>query len=579
MKKIFLIIALIYSVAFGQSWNNPVPTTISASSLERMDLFTNKDGNHLLVKNSNGNIIYYNINSQGTVDNNKTETLESNGDYPTITGSNDKIYAFYKSGNIIKGKYSTDGEDWTALSNNINVGSNACNGIDAVYAIGQGVHVVYAMRDNDPYFETYYYRLNPSDNWVDYKQVTDYGSEVGGVPSVTFSDNRVHVSYNSGQATPPYIGVGVSKSRDKAGTTWQTPQLVSDGEIDDGTSREKIQVRGDKLFCIFYDAWVDLGQYGYEIQVKYRDLSGSSWPGTYSTIFSSGEPRILMGAETTSNSKLNVVHYYFDNGIVHIDYDDENGWGEGFQVTSDYLNYEMQHLGFSTSSNDLFVTWKPNNNNYIKYRQYDAIPLTPQGLAVSIYTVGSNTHPKLTWYLNTEPDVYNQTNAYQIWRRYSLNGGPWSEWSFLANKNGNQSEFVDWYIGGLYAEANTVEYKIRAKDVNNHFSDFSSSVSINFSKFSKVKGGSLYYDFKLSQNYPNPFNPATTIAYSIKSAGLVTLKVYDMLGTDVASLVNERQEAGSYSVEFNAADLPSGMYVYRLTSGNFVETKKLILLK
>ena len=62
MKKIFLIVALIYSVAFGQSWNNPVTTTISASSLDKMDLFTNKDGNHLLIRNSNGNIIYYNVN-------------------------------------------------------------------------------------------------------------------------------------------------------------------------------------------------------------------------------------------------------------------------------------------------------------------------------------------------------------------------------------------------------------------------------------------------------------------------------------------------------------------------------------
>jgi hypothetical protein len=89
----------------------------------------------------------------------------------------------------------------------------------------------------------------------------------------------------------------------------------------------------------------------------------------------------------------------------------------------------------------------------------------------------------------------------------------------------------------------------------------------------------LSYEYSLCQNYPNPFNPTTTIHYSINSAGLVTLKVYDILGTQVASLVNERQEAGSYTVEFNAANLPSGIYFYMLTSGNFKETKKLILLK
>ncbi len=373
MKKIFFIIALIYSVTFGQSWNTPVTTTISASSLDKMDLFTNKDGNHLLIKNSNGNIIYYNFNSSGTVDNNKTETLESNGDYPAITGSSNKIYAIYKSGIYIKGKYSTNGgTDWTALSN-INVGSNACNGIDAVYEIDRGVHLVYAMQDNYENFETYYYLLNPSDSWVNYKNVTDYGSEVGGVPSVTYSSNRVHVSYNTQAETPPYIGVGVSKSRDKAGTTWQTPQLVSDGEFGFATSREKLQVRGNKLFCIFYDAWVDLGQYGWRIQVKSRDLTGSYWPSSYTTIFYYGEPRSLLGSEITSDGNLNVVHDNIGN-ILHKSYNGTQ-WSNDFEVSPDYLNYEMQHHGFSTFSNDLFVMWKPNNSNYIKYRQYDAAPL------------------------------------------------------------------------------------------------------------------------------------------------------------------------------------------------------------
>lgn len=85
--------------------------------------------------------------------------------------------------------------------------------------------------------------------------------------------------------------------------------------------------------------------------------------------------------------------------------------------------------------------------------------------------------------------------------------------------------------------------------------------------------------FGLDQNYPNPFNPITTIGYSIKAAGLVTLKVYDMLGTEVTTLVNERKESGSYLVTFNASDLPSGIYVYKLSADNFIAAKKLILLK
>jgi hypothetical protein len=85
--------------------------------------------------------------------------------------------------------------------------------------------------------------------------------------------------------------------------------------------------------------------------------------------------------------------------------------------------------------------------------------------------------------------------------------------------------------------------------------------------------------YSLSQNYPNPFNPTTTISYSIKENDLVQLKVYDILGREVAVLVNEDQKSGSYQITFNASNLPSGIYFYKLTSGNFTETKKLILLK
>jgi hypothetical protein len=109
MKKIIFLIALFYSMTFGQGWNNTVTTTISESTLQKMDQFTNKNGNHLVIKKSNGNIVYYNINSLGTVDNNKTATLESNGDFPTICGTNDLVYALYKAGSYIKLKYSTNG--------------------------------------------------------------------------------------------------------------------------------------------------------------------------------------------------------------------------------------------------------------------------------------------------------------------------------------------------------------------------------------------------------------------------------------------------------------------------------------
>lgn len=85
--------------------------------------------------------------------------------------------------------------------------------------------------------------------------------------------------------------------------------------------------------------------------------------------------------------------------------------------------------------------------------------------------------------------------------------------------------------------------------------------------------------FSLQQNYPNPFNPSTNIGFRIADRGFVSLKVFDILGNEVATLVNEEKPEGSYEVTFDAAELPSGIYFYKLQSGGFIETKKMLLLK
>lgn len=85
--------------------------------------------------------------------------------------------------------------------------------------------------------------------------------------------------------------------------------------------------------------------------------------------------------------------------------------------------------------------------------------------------------------------------------------------------------------------------------------------------------------YELTQNYPNPFNPTTKISFSLPQADVVTLKVYDILGSEVATLVNEKLEAGVYEFNFNASNLPSGAYIYRIQTDNFQSTKKMMLLK
>lgn len=86
-------------------------------------------------------------------------------------------------------------------------------------------------------------------------------------------------------------------------------------------------------------------------------------------------------------------------------------------------------------------------------------------------------------------------------------------------------------------------------------------------------------EFKLEQNYPNPFNPTTTIQYQLPQDSKVILKVYDILGSEVAALVNEEQEAGYKEVKFDAINIASGIYVYRLQAGDFISTKKMLPVK
>jgi hypothetical protein len=122
--------------------------------------------------------------------------------------------------------------------------------------------------------------------------------------------------------------------------------------------------------------------------------------------------------------------------------------------------------------------------------------------------------------------------------------------------------YVKLIIGNLN---NTSEYKTL------NFTANASVTSIN-----DISAPDGYY---LAQNYPNPFNPSTVINYNVAKAGYVTLKLYNIIGREVASLVNEYKEPGNYYYKLNSNNLTSGVYLYKFTSGNFLSVKKMILMK
>ena len=115
----------------------------------------------------------------------------------------------------------------------------------------------------------------------------------------------------------------------------------------------------------------------------------------------------------------------------------------------------------------------------------------------------------------------------------------------------------------------TIYYRLKQVDFNGSF-NYSDVISVVFD---------IPTEFALGQNYPNPFNPTTKIKYSVPQNGLVSIVIYDLTGQEVATLLNEIKEPGNYELDFSAAGLSSGIYFYRMTANNFIQVKKMSILK
>lgn len=188
-----------------------------------------------------------------------------------------------------------------------------------------------------------------------------------------------------------------------------------------------------------------------------------------------------------------------------------------------------------------------------------------------------NGNPKLVWGPN--PDFENIT-GYKIYR--ALHWEPFPDpivYSLIATVA--DDETFDYTDSDLKLSGNGDYVWYYVKAYNSQTESSQSNVVTTRAGFYKKNNSDKLSStgYGLNQNFPNPFNPATQIDYTIKLATLVTIKVYDVLGNEVASLVNERKQPGDYYTIFDAANLPSGIYIYRIVSGNFQASKKMILLK
>jgi len=192
-------------------------------------------------------------------------------------------------------------------------------------------------------------------------------------------------------------------------------------------------------------------------------------------------------------------------------------------------------------------------------------PVVPRNFYVS----DAGSYPTLTW--NHSLTDADSVTAYEIHRAV----GKFGFFSKIDEVSASTTSYVDYdYVTG---SSIALSYKIRAKN-GTVVSQFTNTQTI-YGDLYKESSSEKSYEFALNQNYPNPFNPSTIITYSIPNQEFVTIRVFDTLGKEIVELVNEEREAGLYSVEFNAENLPSGIYFYTISAGKYSATKKLLLMK
>ena len=224
-------------------------------------------------------------------------------------------------------------------------------------------------------------------------------------------------------------------------------------------------------------------------------------------------------------------------------------------------DYSIQTGSQSTTVGDIARTWYDG----ISYANADQ--LVPVEL-ISFTAAQSGSTIKLQWSTATELN----NSGFEI-ERQIVNGKEQSEWQLLAFKEGNGTTtnpvsyiFEDSNIG---PSSTSVRYRLKQIDLNGSF---------EYSKVVEIKN-LLPYKYSLDQNYPNPFNPVTNIRFSIPENEFVTLKIYNIVGEEIAVLLNKETNAGSYTISWNAESLPSGVYFYQITAGDFTANKKMMLMK
>ena len=271
----------------------------------------------------------------------------------------------------------------------------------------------------------------------------------------------------------------------------------------------------------------------------------------WNTVRTASEISNNMNNNSLSPSTTGLVAYYhFDQGTAG---GDNTGVTTLTDATANSYNGTLNNFALTgTLSN-----WIGENNA--------ALPVE----LVSFNAINLENKIALRWQTATEVNNYGfEVEKLKVKSQTSNSELKWTNVGFVKG-NGNSSSAKEYSFIDDKISAGKHLYRLKQIDNDGKF-EYSKEVEVDFGTPNELS---------LNQNYPNPFNPQTTISYELPVSGKVLLKVYDVLGKEIVTLVNEEKSAGTYSVKFNGKDLSSGFYSYRIQAGDLVQTKKMILMK
>ncbi|MEO8446577.1 MAG: T9SS type A sorting domain-containing protein [bacterium] len=346
----------------------------------------------------------------------------------------------------------------------------------------------------------------------------------------------------------------------------------------------------------------------------FYDLSNSDGVSAC-TFFSLGKKHSSVGQTGTDKIFTNETEYWTSREIWGDRWD---AWNIGYnQVFSPYSNpntksYNNSNTGiyicYNSLSNDLanFNIYKAGENGYTDSSILAITPPSrPMGIVADYYVQTENiTRPIITWNHNKEPDMLRTDlkKRYKIWRATytNMNYVPvgYQLLSIRDIDSGTAPTVIDstvyangsgWPGMGYYHEY-PLRYIVQAIDKygdSSVRSDFGSIIGLEqgIGGFDPSGGDNIVFGneipiaYNLYQSYPNPFNPETNIKFDLPEDNFVTIKVYDILGKEIFTLLNDFRNAGRYSINFNGSNFASGIYYYKIKAGSFTQVRKMILIK